>query len=668
MPKRKGSWRFKNLGIPHKKAKRASGADVDVEMKQTAPSNSSAPSQSAYSHTCNMVLENHSMSPGFADKDLTGTHSLPPGESRSPLSPFPSSSLDPPNPASELPMDSHELQTETVDPGVALWLQTVELFFPRPDESQPTSQANLGPARADSLLEFEPGELEDEDEDEDEPCDLISIADSDSDSGTDPDEDDEIRDAEDDVEHAMRTEASQSDAAQPVEVDDDFDPKARQAPSLESAKAALADIKLLLRPPRKTGYGYKDPKLDRVLQERLEGMRRLLCTYTDPQSNSRYGVRAGQNWISASLQVAKAEGAGPWHARVLRRRTQAYIRDRQNLPHNLYGTWARSQLDNEDFREEIFLHLQSIGEYVKAEDLVHYLDQPDVKERYGTKKTISLATAQRWMKRLGYRWMLTPRGQYVDGHERDDVVAYRQGKFLPRWAELEPRLREWKSDGTEDTGPFPQNRRTVVWFHDESTFYAHDRRKQRWVHKTEKAKPYQKGEGASLMVADFVSADYGWLRAPDHSEDNPEEARVFFKAGKGRDGYFTYEEIQKQADVAMDIICKHFPHDDHVLVFDNARTHIKRAEDALSARKMPKFPPKKGRTGASKYPQGTLTARSSTGDGSPQSFYFPPGHPNAGLFKGMAIILEERGYGDMKGKRAECKGFKCPHQQNIDFV
>lgn len=158
------------------------------------------------------------------------------------------------------------------------------------------------------------------------------------------------------------------------------------------------------------------------------------------------------------------------------------------------------------------------------------------------------------MKRLGYRWTLTPKGQYSDGHEREDVVAYRQETFLPQWKEIEPHLRNWCPDGKEDKAPLPQNRRTVVWFHDESVFYAHDRRKKRWVHKTEKAKPYQKGEGASLMVADFVSADYGWLRAPDHLAGNPEEARVFFKPGSGRDGYFTNEEIQAQADKAINIL------------------------------------------------------------------------------------------------------------------
>ena len=60
----------------------------------------------------------------------------------------------------------------------------------------------------------------------------------------------------------------------------------------------------------------------------------------------------------------------------------------------------------------------------------------------------------------------------------------------------------------------PLNRRmAVIWWHNESTFYANDRRKVYWVHKDETAVPQPKGEGASLMVADFMLADYGWLRS-----------------------------------------------------------------------------------------------------------------------------------------------------------
>jgi hypothetical protein len=76
---------------------------------------------------------------------------------------------------------------------------------------------------------------------------------------------------------------------------------------------------------------------------------------------------------------------------------------------------------------------------------------------------------------------------------------------------------------------------------------------------------------SSQMVADFVSADYGWLSSPNGKE----HARVLFKAGKNREGYFTNEDILAQAEKAMDILQKHYPNEDHILVFDNAKTHLK---------------------------------------------------------------------------------------------
>ena len=51
-------------------------------------------------------------------------------------------------------------------------------------------------------------------------------------------------------------------------------------------------------------------------------------------------------------------------------------------------------------------------------------------------------------------------------------------------------------------------------------------------------------------------------------------------------------------------------------------------------------------------------------NGQEQEFYYPEGHPKAGLFKGMAEILTERGH-DVSKKRAQCgKGFgDCPEVQ-----
>ena len=46
-------------------------------------------------------------------------------------------------------------------------------------------------------------------------------------------------------------------------------------------------------------------------------------------------------------------------------------------------------------------------------------------------------------------------------------------------------------------------------------------------------------------------------------------------------------------------------------------------------------------------------------DGSPQPLYFGPDHPRAGIFKGMAVILQERGFTEESKLCAECPKFKC---------
>ncbi|KIK76705.1 hypothetical protein PAXRUDRAFT_169069 [Paxillus rubicundulus Ve08.2h10] len=382
------------------------------------------------------------------------------------------------------------------------------------------------------------------------------------------------------------------------------------------------------------------------------------------------------NWIAASLQAAHSFQASSYTAKNLRKWAQSFISDRTDLPINLYGSWNVSLLNKGELAKEIHMHLQTIGKYVSAADIIQFLDTPDVKERYALKKTISLTTAQRWMHMMDYRWTKAPSGQYIDGHECEDVVKYRQTTFLPTIGKLEWNLREWK-DGLEemdDKAPRPQNRQVVIWYHNESTFYANDRRKVYWVHTSETAKPRQKGEGASIMVVDFVSADYGWLRSPDSSE----WTRVLFRAGKAQDGYYTNNDILAHARKAMDILEKYYPDERHVLVFDNATTHIKQADDALSARKMSKFPTKPGNpffgvernvanaNGKPVYaPNGKILKekvrmRDTTKvDGTVQSLYFRVDEENPGVFKGMAKILEERGY-TIGNLRTECVGFKCP--------
>ena len=81
------------------------------------------------------------------------------------------------------------------------------------------------------------------------------------------------------------------------------------------------------------------------------------------------------------------------------------------------------------------------------------------------------------------------------------------------------------------------------------------------------------------MVSDFISVDNGWLCSPDGKV----ATQVVFKAGKNHDGYFTNENILEQTQIVMEITKTYYPTNNHVFIFDNATTHLKRPPTAISA-------------------------------------------------------------------------------------
>ena len=419
---------------------------------------------------------------------------------------------------------------------------------------------------------------------------------SSSESGSDPDHDSEHEDAivSDRGPTGRTTKFTQNHTRNHGEVGIPWEQ--RKPPTELEALEALDEIRGLLRPERERGKvpegqkqkqrRYKASKINGWSSSILKNVQCFLNLFTSDNSKTK-----GQ-WTQSSEQAAAALNQKAKMApKTLRENARKFLSTKK-APENPYGTWTHARIDtDEEFAHEINLFLQSKGKYVKANDISEYLNDKDVQKKWGLKKTIGKATAKRWMKKLGYRWVKDHKGQYVDGHEREDVINYRQNIYLPRWYELQPRMQTWDNDGIEEPLDLPPGVEPVVpHFHDESIYYANDRRESQWVHKDASPTPYTKGEGASMMTAQFFSPDHGYLRSLDGKED----CRVIFKPGKTRDGYFDNENIISQATKAMDICEKYYPNKKHVFIFDNATTHLKRADDALSARKMPKFTPKEG--------------------------------------------------------------------------
>ena len=97
-----------------------------------------------------------------------------------------------------------------------------------------------------------------------------------------------------------------------------------------------------------------------------------------------------------------------------------------------------------------------------------------VQTEYNT--NISEQTARRWLLRLGFSHMHHQKGVFFDGHERDDVVAYRN-EFLTQMDEFDKKSLTCNGDTPIlNAGERPLIR--VV--HDESTFYANSDQTYFW--------------------------------------------------------------------------------------------------------------------------------------------------------------------------------------------
>jgi hypothetical protein len=105
-------------------------------------------------------------------------------------------------------------------------------------------------------------------------------------------------------------------------------------PIIAEAEAAFANIKQILKPPRKKGPGYVHHGLDDLTHSRIKAMRRFMWEYITGNSTVR--------WVPMSLETACDHKCGPYHACLLQEWTHAFIANREDLPKNIYGTWNTS--------------------------------------------------------------------------------------------------------------------------------------------------------------------------------------------------------------------------------------------------------------------------------------------------------------------------------------
>jgi len=179
-------------------------------------------------------------------------------------------------------------------------------------------------------------------------------------------------------------------------------------------------------------------------------------------------------------------------------------------------------------------------------------------------------------------------------------------------------------------------KKTVVLFHDETTFQANNDQPAFWAAKDTKVmRPKSKGSG--IMVSDFISERDGYLAltggeyevAKQTDPSIRQYARQQLEYGEAKEGYWMSEKFMDQIKEVVKIAEAKYPRGDGwriVWVFNHSSCHAVMPEDGLDASKMNVNPGGKQRV-----------MRDGWWNGKPQKMNYALGVP-----KGMRVVLEER--------------------------
>ena len=246
-------------------------------------------------------------------------------------------------------------------------------------------------------------------------------------------------------------------------------------------------------------------------------------------------------------------------------------------------------------------------------------------------RTISPSTAVCWLHALIWEFGRDQKDLYFDGHEREDVVKYRNEIFIPKMLSLENRVASWTGENLETIVP-PKDidaGECVIFAHDECCYHANDGTGYYWRPKGE-PDLRKKGRGAAYMVSEFLCACHGncdsTMVPPDTSSvprpemfydasfssklpahwpncenyrnnlafhtctewceknfDKPDSAFEYFQPGKNHEGYWGGEDVVQHLRRVAPMLQKIHPGKQLVFVFDNSSTHDCKACDGLDA-------------------------------------------------------------------------------------
>ena len=366
----------------------------------------------------------------------------------------------------------------------------------------------------------------------------------------------------------------------------------------------------------------------------------------------------GLSRTQASIEIARQwhEGPGNWFARrvhALARHYQAF----EELPVEKRGGEknARSWLHDEavQSRTRDWLTSQETGKVTprRLQQALNEVIFPDL--NIILKSPLSERTARRWLIKLGWRRTVVRKGVYMDGHEREDVVKYRNEIFLPAMARFEARMARFEGSDLKQVNPALEDgwKRMIALFHDECCFHANDEARSLWQVQFQFNAPFliqfqilrlregeqplrKKGRGRLIHISDFICSETGRLVLRDQDGKIIRDARKIIFPGANGDPWWDTEQLIVQIKSAIEIFEAAHPGCQALFIFDQSSAHASLPPDALRA-----FDMNKSNGGKQRKQQDTVIPQSNPDPryrGQPQSMVTPSGEA-----KGLKQVLKE---------------------------
>ena len=339
--------------------------------------------------------------------------------------------------------------------------------------------------------------------------------------------------------------------------------------------------------------------------------------------------------------------------RTVRQWRNEVVRNNGVMPESKHGRHQRSGVmwRNEELNKKAREYVRA-NAHVKGRpnltsiDFCRWVNEtllPNSTLEPGFPRKIGLETARTWLHHLGFEVLTAKKGIFIDGHERDDVVESRKmvklGFLHFTNAPTEDAVKALPADIDSPTNE--RRTKTVIFFHDESTFIANEDQPTQWGMKGEKMMK-KKSKGAGIMVSDFIDEHNGFLALTDEEYQaakvtNPNirpYARECLEYGESKEGYWTRDKFIAQMHRAIEIAEIKYPKEGgwrHVWVFDHSSCHAAMTDDALDVNAMNVKPGGKQRI-----------MRDTIWNGKHWHMY-TTARDGTKVAKGMKMVLEERG-------------------------